>query len=105
MSLVVYPDSDDDNEDDNDDPSLCSALPPPPRKKQRRSSRGEVSADKNISVDLPPLPASFHNLYSSSVRVSTTDDPSLHAGRKRIVPHIPGNWATHVYLECKPYFQ
>lgn len=67
----------------------------PPRKKRKVSSAAEEK------TSLPPLPASFLDQYSSTVRTSAQDDPSLHGGRKRVTPHVQGNWPTHVYLECK----
>lgn len=81
MTLVAYSDS----EDDDDEPA---------------AKRLKNDCDHKDDDDLPPLPAAFLNLYSSSVRVSNTDDPSLHHGRKRVVKHVEGNWPTHVYLEC-----
>lgn len=86
MSLVAYPDS------DSDDSSTGRPDNPP-------AKRTKLSAPAPTS--LPPLPASFHDLYATSSRLSTRDDPSLHQGRKRAVPHVEGNWPTHVYLECK----
>lgn len=70
----------------------------PPAKKRKVSANEE---DEERVSDLPPLPASFLDQYSSTVRTSTQDDPSLHGGRKRVTPHVQGNWPTHVYLECK----
>lgn len=88
MGLVDYSDSEA-SDDDKD-----KTAPPA---KRRRVSDGATST-------LPPLPQSFRDLYSSTVRTSTQDDPSLHGGRKRVTPHVPGNWPTHVYLECELLF-
>lgn len=84
MSLVQYSDSESDSE---------STASLPPAKKPRHNI--------NPASSLPPLPASFHNLYASSTRVSVQDDPSLHGGRTRVIPHVEGNWPTHLYLECE----
>lgn len=81
MSLVQYSDSESDSD----------RTPPPPAKKLRHEPQ---------APSLPPLPAAFHDLYASSTRVSVKDDPSLHGGRKRVIPHVEGNWPTHLYLEC-----
>jgi hypothetical protein len=82
MSLVDYSDSDSEEKQ------------PTPPTKRRKTSRGDADA-------LPPLPTSFLDQYSSTVRTSTQDDPSLHGGRKRVTPHVEGHWPTHIYLECK----
>lgn len=84
MPLVQYSDSESDSES-------RSSLHP--AKKPRHSI--------NPGPSLPPLPASFHNLYASSTRVSVQDNPSLHGGRTRVIPHVEGNWPTHLYLECE----
>ena len=90
MGLVEYSESEDET------PSV--------KTKRRRvsASEGRQRSEHNNDHDLaPPLPSSFRDLYSSSVRLSNSDDPSLHAGRRRVVPHVAGNWPAHVYLECR----
>ncbi|KXT01050.1 hypothetical protein AC579_2564 [Pseudocercospora musae] len=81
MALIDYSDSEDDDHE--------------PKSKKRRLSTARETA-------LPPLPAGFRDLYSSSVRTSTQDHPALHAGRKRVTPHVVGNWPSHVYLDWSP---
>ena len=92
MALVDY-----DSSDSGDTPA------PPPAK--RRKSSGDGAAPSRYADDalpsMPPLPSAFHDLYASTVRQSIVDDPSLHQGRRRQIPHVVGNWPTHLYVECK----
>ncbi|KAL8867211.1 MAG: hypothetical protein Q9174_005809 [Haloplaca sp. 1 TL-2023] len=89
MSLVDYPESDD---DEAEYPASETAL----TGGGLESKRDVVKAQPK---ELPPLPEAFHDLYASNVRISKSDDPSLHGGRQRQAPHVEGQWPTHVYLE------
>ena len=96
MSLVLYPDS----ESDDDDKAAPLAPQPLSAGIKSATKRKRSNADLHGKSALPPLPAAFHDLYSTNARTSISDDPSLHGGRKRAVPHVEGNWPSHVYLEC-----
>lgn len=93
MPLVEYSDS----ESEPEHPA------PPPAKRLKRASSGPASASASTRApaSLPPLPAGFHDLYATNARQSTHDDPALHGGRKRAIPHVDGHWPSHVYLECE----
>ncbi|KAL1954709.1 hypothetical protein VTO42DRAFT_813 [Malbranchea cinnamomea] len=99
MSLVEYSDS------DSSDSVLTTkrgakSTGSIPVKKRRTQTGSQAGSDSQSS--LPPLPAQFRDLYAVSTRISVQDDPALHGGRRRVTPHVAGNWPTHVYLEWYP---
>ncbi|OTA64214.1 hypothetical protein K449DRAFT_25972 [Hypoxylon sp. EC38] len=89
MALVDYSSSD----------SESAVEEAPSASAKRRKTSHDKPSDESA---LPPLPAAFHDLYASTVRVSTNDDPALHQGRKRVNPHKAGNWPSHLYVEWHP---
>lgn len=94
MLLVSYA-------DDSESESGTNISSPPVSKKRKRKDIEEPVEDPKSRSRLPPLPEKLHSLYASSTRTHPTDDPSLHDGRTRQVPHFEGNWPTHIYLECR----
>ena len=93
MELVKYSDSEDESGKGGASPAVKVTEP---RKRKREDNEERPKASK-----LPPLPQNFHSLYATAARTHPSDDPALHGGRTRQVPHVEGNWPTHVYLECR----
>ena len=102
MALVEYSDSESDGNtiDPKTQEESCTQRPA----KRQRMAESFIQDDMD-GAQLPPLPAEFRDLYTTNSRVSVRDEPSLHDGRRRIIPHVEGNWPTHVYLECRLSFR
>ncbi|KAL7949652.1 hypothetical protein V8C42DRAFT_311548 [Trichoderma barbatum] len=103
MALVDYSSSSSSHSDSEHDQT--PSAPPAKRRKHSPGSGAEPnapSAPSSSEPGLPPLPSAFHDLYASTVRHSVVDDPALHHGRKRLIPHVVGNWPSHLYIEWHP---
>src|SRR5687768_3104785 len=83
------------------DSSASSTDDSPPKKRPRLVPSTPAPASPT-APKLPPLPPAFHDLYASTVRTATSDDPALHQGRTRQIPHVVGNWPSHMYVEWHP---
>ncbi len=101
MPLVDYASDSDSSAPVSDPPDTPARKKPRTASPPRNAGPGPGAGPGSTSA-LPPLPASFHDLYASTVRTTTRDDPTLHQGRTRQNPHVRGNWPSHIYIEWHP---
>ncbi|KAH8813168.1 hypothetical protein F5884DRAFT_787621 [Xylogone sp. PMI_703] len=108
MGLVDYASSEEDEDQDKNGGLAVAATNATTtttlkRKREEQDERENIKKEKDVSSShLPPLPPRFRDLYATATKLSAGDDPSLHGGRKRTIPHIQGNWPTHLYIEWFP---
>ena len=100
MPLVDYASDSDCSAPGSDPADTCARKKPRTASPPRNVGAGPGAGPG--SSTLPPLPAAFHDLYASTVRTTTRDDPTLHQGRTRQNPHVRGNWPSHIYIEWHP---
>lgn len=102
MSLVTYHSDTDDDDDLASETAACNHTESTPLDGAKRKRLSSAEDEPRRPPRPPPLPSSLTTLYASNVRSSTNDNPDLHEGRKRQIPHVEGNWPSFVYLEWLP---
>ncbi|EAU38777.1 conserved hypothetical protein [Aspergillus terreus NIH2624] len=50
----------------------------------------------------PPVPDTATHCSTRPITDNMLFRLHLHGGRKRVIPHVEGNWPTHIYLEWYP---
>ncbi|KAI5835258.1 hypothetical protein K523DRAFT_291933 [Schizophyllum commune Tattone D] len=93
-ALVDYAGSDDNSSDSSSDEK------PHTKKKNRTSSTHEPSSSTSPPSATQPTsrPRKLPSLAPSITGPVHVDNPALHQGRIRSVPHVDGQWACHVYV-------
>ncbi|KAL1752440.1 hypothetical protein FB107DRAFT_219936 [Schizophyllum commune] len=93
-ALVDYAGSDDNSSDSS------SEEKPHTKKKSRTSSTHEPSSSTSPPSATQPTsrPRKLPSLAPSITGPVHVDNPALHQGRIRSVPHVDGQWACHVYV-------
>ncbi|KAL1736866.1 hypothetical protein EV714DRAFT_197664 [Schizophyllum commune] len=94
VALVDYAGSDDNSSDSSSDEK------PHTKKKGRTSSTHEPSSSTSPPSATQPTsrPRKLPSLAPSITGPVHVDNPALHQGRIRSVPHVDGQWACHVYV-------